>query len=179
MIRAVSDALVGLITQETPDLADWVVLSSLSKADVDPPKNRLAVALYAVEEHPHLVNRPLVRGSAGYVRAPLSLRLKYLMSYTGDHDEAQQRLARVIEVLHTTPILRSAELGPDLAAKVDSVTLRLTTTTADERHQIWGALGRNARLSLYYDADVAPVEILERDGAGEVLAHQIDYVGTS
>lgn len=56
MIREVSETLVDVITQATPDLGDWVDMSSLSAADGDPVTRRLALALYAVEEHPHLVN---------------------------------------------------------------------------------------------------------------------------
>jgi hypothetical protein len=75
MIREVSETLVDIIEQATPDLGSWVELSSLSAADKDPTARRLALALYAVEEHPHLVNRPLVASPTGYVRAPLAPRL--------------------------------------------------------------------------------------------------------
>ena len=36
MIRAVSEALVDVIHQNTPDLGDWVVLHSLNSADTGP-----------------------------------------------------------------------------------------------------------------------------------------------
>lgn len=179
MIREVSESLVDVIENATPDLGSWVELSSLSAADKEPTLRRLALALYAVEEHPHLVNRPLVTSPDGYVRAPLALRLHYLVSYTGDHDEAQSRLARVVAVFHTTPIVGPAQLPPALAQDVASLTVRLVTTTADERNQIWGALGRAARLALFYGVDVAPVNLVAHDGAGAVQAHRIDYVGAS
>src|SRR5674476_1360147 len=50
MIREVSETLVDVIEQATPDLGTWVVMSSLSAADKDPTARRLAVALYAVED---------------------------------------------------------------------------------------------------------------------------------
>lgn len=177
MIREVSETLADVIRQATPDLGAWIELSSLSAADTDPTTNHLAVALYAVEEHPHLRNRPLVSSPVGYVRAPLALRLHYLMMHMGAHDEAQTRLDRVIAVFHTTPIIGQAQMPPALAAEVESLTVRLTTTTPDERNQIWGALGRSARLALFYDVDVAPVDLLTHEGAGTVQAHRIDYVG--
>jgi hypothetical protein len=178
MIREVSETLVDVIENATPDLGSWVELSSLSAADKEPTTRRLALALYAVEEHPHLVNRPLVSSPDGeYVRAPLALRLHYLASYTGDHDEAQSRLARVVAVFHTTPILGPAQMPPALAEAVASLTVRLVTTTADERNQVWGALGRAARLALFYGVDVAPVDLVDHDGAGTVQTHRIDYVG--
>lgn len=177
MIREVSETLIDVIHQATPDSGKWVALSSLSSADADPTKNRLAVALYAVEEHPHLRNRPLVSSPAGYVRAPMALRLSYLMTYVGDHDEAQSRLARVIAVFHTTPIIMRAQMPSALAAQVQTITVRLTTTTPDERNQIWGALGRSARLALFYEVDVAPIDLIAHEGAGIIKAHEIDYVG--
>ncbi|MGH9152760.1 MAG: Pvc16 family protein [Acidimicrobiales bacterium] len=179
MIREVSETLVDVIEQATPDLGSWVELSSLSAADNDPTARRLAIALYAVEPHPHLVNRPLVSSPAGYVRAPLALRLHYLACYIGDHDEAQSRLARVVSVFHTTPIIGPAEMSPTLAQEVATLTVRLVTTTADERNQIWGALGRSARLALFYDVDVAPVDLIAHDGAGAVQTHRIDYVAAT
>ena len=176
MIREVSETLVDVIHAATPDIGAWAVLSSLSAADQDPVKDRLAVALYAIEEHPHLRNRPLVNTPAGYVRPPLALRLHYLMTHNGSHDEAQSRLDRVVAIFHTTPILDHSLLTPALAEEVETLTVRLRTTTADERNQIWGALGRSARLGLFYEVDVAPVDLLTGDGAGTISTHRIEYV---
>jgi hypothetical protein len=176
VIRAVSETLVDVVHQATPDLGTWAVLSSLSAADVDPAANRLAVALYAIEEHPHMRNRPLVSSPAGYVRPPLALRLHYLMAYTGAHDEAQTRLARVVAVFHTSPVIHQPQLPPALAAQVQTVTVRLVSLTADERNQIWGALGRSARLALFYEVDVAPVDLITHEGAGEITSLRLDYV---
>lgn len=178
MIREVSETLLAVIENATPDLGSWVELSSLSAADKDPTARRLALALYAVEEHPHMRNRPLVGSPAGYVRPPLALRLSYLITYAGDHDEAQSRLDRVVAVFHTTPIIGQAQMSPALAAEVHTLTVRLVTTTPDERNQVWGALGRSARLALFYTVDVAPVDLITHEGAGTVTAHRIEYVGT-
>ncbi len=49
--------------------------------------------------------------------------------------------------------------------------------TSDQRNQVWGALGRSGRLALFYDVDVAPVPVLEREGAGRVREHRVEYVG--
>jgi hypothetical protein len=177
MIREVSETLVDVIETATPDLSPWVDLVSLSAADGDPTARHLALALYAVEEHPHLRNRPLVGSPAGYVRPPLALRLSYLVTYVGDHDEAQARLDRVVAVFHTTPIIGKAQMAPALAAEAQTLTVRLVTTTADERNQVWGALGRSARLGLFYAVDVAPVDLITHEGAGAVTTHRIEYVG--
>ncbi|MDT7844937.1 DUF4255 domain-containing protein [Streptomyces justiciae] len=179
MIREVSELLVGVVNKARPAHPPWAELSSLSAADPDPTSSKLAVALYAVEEHPHLRNRPLVSSPEGHVRPPLALRLHYLMTFIGAHDEAQTRLSLVAAAFHTTPVIGGTDLPPALAGKVQSVTVRLTSPTDDERNQIWGALGRPGRLALYYEVDVAPVELLVKDGHGTVDTHRIDYVDAS
>ncbi len=178
MIAEVSGALVDVIHQATPDLTPWMVQHSLSQGDTTPvPDTRGILALIAVEEHGHLRNRPLVEGIAGLVRPPLALRLQYLVTYIGVHDEAQARLARIVQAFHTTPVLRSPDLQPPLADQVETVTVRLLNPTHDERNQIWGALGRAGRLALFYQADVMPIPVIEREGAGRVREQRIEYVG--
>lgn len=177
MIAEVSEALRDLIHQATPDFGSWVVLHSLSQGDKTPlPDTKGILALVAVEEHDHTRNRPLVEGRAGLVRAPLWLKLHYLATFTGEHDEAQRRLGRIAQAFHTTPILRAPMIPPSLADEVEAVTIRLVGPSHDERNQIWGALGRPGRLSLFYEVDVAPVPVLERDGTGRVVEHRIQYV---
>ncbi|BCB91057.1 hypothetical protein Psuf_083700 [Phytohabitans suffuscus] len=57
------------------------------------------------------------------------------------------------------------------------MAVRLRTTTSEERGQIWAALGRPARLALFYEVDVAPIDLLaDADGWGRVREHRIDYV---
>ena len=178
MIRAVSEALVGVIHGATADLGQWVELHSLSTSEASTPgSTKGALALIAVEPHPHMVNRPLVESPSGLVRAPLFLKLRYLFTYMGDHEEAQTRLTRVVQAFHTTPVLHGPTLEPPLAGVVDSLAIRMLSPTADERNQIWGALGRAGRLALFYEVDVAPISIIERDGVGRVRAHDIRYVG--
>jgi hypothetical protein len=103
--------------------------------------------------------------------------LHYLATYIGDHDEAQSRLGRIVQAFHTTPILRQPDLQLPLAEMVESITIRLVAPSHDERNQIWGALGRAGRLSVFYEVDVAPIPVLEREGAGRIREHRIDYVG--
>ncbi len=178
MIREVTEALRGVIHQATPDLGSWVVLHSLSQGDKTPvPDAKGILALIAVEEHDHMRNLPLVDGLTGLIRPPLSLKLHYLVTFFGDHDESQSRLARIVQAFHTTPILRAPYLQPPLADEVECVTIRLVAPTHDQRNQIWGALGRAGRVALFYEVDVAPVAVLEREGAGRVVEHVIEYVG--
>lgn len=178
MIELVTSALVSHIESRTPDLKSWVEVHSMSAADPAPTVNRLVVALVAVDAHEHLRNSPPVPTADGYRRAPLHLRLSYLLTYVGPHDEAQARLARVLAIFHTTPILRTADLPADVADHVRTLTVQLRNTTADERSYIWSALGRQARLALFYTVDVALIDLLDGpDGWGMVTQHRVDYVG--
>ncbi len=177
MIRDVSEAMRDVIRRATPDLGDWVELHSLSQAESSPPSgNKAALALVAVEEHSHLRNQPLVAGLAGLVRPPLALVLRYLVTYFGPHDEAQTRLARIIQAFHTTPVLRPPVLPPPLSEELESLTIRLEAPSADERSQIWGMLGRPGRLGLFYRVDVAPIAVLAGEGSVRVRAHRVEYV---
>jgi hypothetical protein len=177
VIREVSEALVRVILDATPDLAPWVQIRSLVQGDKAPDEKKAVIALVAVAPHPHMLNRPLVESAAGYVRAPLSLKLTYLITYFGDHDEAQTRLGRIVQAFHTTPILKGTDLQPPLKGTVDAIAIRLLSPTHDERNQIWGVLGRPGQVALFYEVDVAPIPVIERDGAGDIKTHRIDYVG--
>jgi len=176
VIDLITAALAGHIESRTPDLGSWVDVHSMSAADPAPTTNRLVLALIAVDAHEHLRNTPPVSTPDGYRRAPLHLRLSYLVTHVGPHDEAQARLARVLAIFHTTPILRTADLPADVAAHVSTLTVHLRNTTADERGHIWSALGRQARLALFYTVDVALIDLLgDPDGWGVVTRHRVDY----
>ena len=73
MILEVTHALVDVIHTATPEIGDWVELHSLSAADGPLTDAKAQLALISVEPHPHMLNRPLVEGIAGLVRAPLHL----------------------------------------------------------------------------------------------------------
>ncbi len=179
MILEVSEALIDVIHNATPDMGDWIELHKITPGGTAPSDTKAQLALIAVAPHPHMINRPLVEGIAGLVRAPMHLQLTYVVTYLGAHDEAQIRLDRVVQAFHTTPIVTRADLQPPLSEAVESITIRMLSPNADERNQIWGALGRPGPLSLFYEVDVAPVPIIEREGAGRIREHRIDYVGSS
>jgi hypothetical protein len=177
VIRAVTETIIDYLAAETADLDDWVVAAAI---DADAPAltaNKLHVFLYGVDEHVHMRNLPLESTPAGYVRPPLWLRLSYLVVYNNadNHLETQARLARVVQVFHTTPILRAPDLRPELLERVETLTIRLRSPSLEERNQIWTGLGRPMRLALYYEVDVAPVPPLEREVHGQVEVLDVRY----
>jgi hypothetical protein len=176
VIDLVTKALVHQLATATADLGDWVKVAAIDAEATAPTKDTLHVVLYGIDEHDHLRNLPLEPSPAGLVRPPLYLRLSYLLAYFGDrHEEVQRRLARVVEVFHTTPILRAPQLDAQLAARVHSITVRLRSPSLDERNQLWTAMSRPMRLGLYYEVDVAPVPSAQRDGHGRVSTLDVRY----
>lgn len=176
MIDLVSKALVEHLLARTSDLGTgWVELSSLESGN-NLTANHLHVCLYAIEEHDHLRNAPLVETAAGWQRPPLALRLHYAITYTGNsHSEAQARLARVLQVFHSTPVLGPESLPVEVAALVERVTIRLHSLGDEARNNLWSAFGRGMRLALFYVVDVALVPPIQQEGAGTVREHRVDY----
>ncbi len=180
MIRDVSQTLIDVIHANTLDLGAWVSPVGLEEDSGTPPANRLALSLYSIEEHGHMRNRPAEFDGERFRRAPVVMRLSYVMAYYGasgatNHLESQARLDRVVQVFHTLPILRSTELGAGLLGVVDQLAVRLWSPTADERNQIWTAFGRPMRLALYYLVDAVPIVPSNFEGSVPIVEQRIDY----
>jgi uncharacterized protein DUF4255 len=176
MIDLVTKAMVDHLTRATADLGAWIDTEAIDSDAKDPVVNTLYVVLYGINEHGHLRNLPLEETDAGLVRPPVFLRLSYLMAYFSEtHLEVQRRLARVVETFHTTPILHAEELDPLLAERVASLTVRLHSPTLEERNQLWTAMGRALRLAVYYEVDVAPVPLTQREGHGRIAELDVQY----
>ena len=177
VIDQVTSALVAHMQTRLPELGT-VHVHSLSAAETPFPASNVVVALVAVDAHEHMRSLPLVETVDGFERPPLRLRLSYAITFTGAHADAQTRLARVLALFHTAPILRPAQLTPAVGTRLGTLTVQLRNTTADERNHIWTAWGREARLALFYTVDVALVDLLEgAEGWGSVTEHRVDYVG--
>ncbi len=177
MIRDVTEALIQLIADETPETPNWVLATSLhGGVGTEPTADKLHVFLYAIEEHAHLRNLPPVLTPDGYRQPPLFLRLHYLMTYfSTDHLESQARLAKVAEIFYATPVLGPDRIRAALAQRVGRITVRMRNPGAEERSQVWTGLGRPMRLALYYDVDVAPIDNVDPEGAGIIQRREIEY----
>lgn len=155
-----------------------VALRHDESAELDLPIDKLVLFLYAVGENPHLRNRGPIATPEGFVRPPMGLSLRYLITYNSTKaDEAQKRLSRVLQAFFTRPRLGPAELDPTLITKVDHLTVRLRAVSQEELNQIWTALNLGMRLALYYDVDAALIEPSEQDVTVPVDERRIAYVG--
>ncbi|MGA5761788.1 Pvc16 family protein [Nonomuraea bangladeshensis] len=175
MIDEVSRTLVEVLETRAGLGPGWVEVSSL-EGDATLTANKLHICMYAIDEHPHLRNAPPVSTPNGYERAPLCVRLSYVMIYNStDHLEVQTRLARVVQVFHTVPVLGPELLRPALTPMVERLTVRLYSPPPDERTGLWTAYERGMRLALYYQVDVALLSLLDHEGHGVVKEHRIVY----
>jgi hypothetical protein len=96
---------------------------------------------------------------------PLPLRLHYLMtpvtfSNTGGAPDIEQRImGRVLQALHSRPILRGLDLaGTDFEGQQMELHVRLETLALDEMSRVWDALEGSYQLSVSYEVSVVNVD---------------------
>jgi hypothetical protein len=135
------------------NLATDIVLSA-PDSDI-PAAARLSIYLYHIESDPQLRNQPeLAVGTTGLVRAPLALRLYYLLTPLLDDEEFNQLvLGRILQALHDRPFIDEVADGPlDDSRGGGSPKLRLSLEpmTLENLSRVWHAMGSDYRLSLAY-----------------------------
>ncbi|MGZ4351981.1 MAG: DUF4255 domain-containing protein [Gaiellaceae bacterium] len=165
MLLGVSKTLQRYLLARIPNtVADWITIAALQQDDpLALPQNKLVLFLYAVEENPHLRNRPPVSTSAGFIQPPLALTLHYLITYISkDGSDAQDWLSQVLRALQSQQRLGPADLDASLAGEVDQLVVRLRSVTPEDVQKIWTALNLGMRLSLYYDVDAAMIAPFEQ-----------------
>jgi len=137
------------------------------------PAEGLSVWLYKVTRDDQRVNDPPTRVDRERVMPPpLPLRLHYLFTpVTGagqanSPENEQLILGKVMQCLHTRPVLRGADLRSDLEGTGATLHVRLESLGLDEITRVWDALDASYQLSVSYevsvvniDAEVAPERI--------------------
>ena len=126
------------------------------------PLQGLSVWLYRVVRDEARLNdppivRPLPGGRVEIVPSPLPLRLHYLVTPMSDDspDTEQRILGRVLQLLHSMPILTGATLRGDLAGTDSEVHTRLEALSLDEIARVWEALEGSYQLSVSYEVSLA------------------------
>jgi hypothetical protein len=156
MLLEISRSLRNLIASSFPEIpGDWIeIVSAVDAAEL--PAEKLALLLYAVQEDPNM--RPefqAVVESAGQ-GPPLAVNLNYMIAFnSADHEEAQRRLSRVLEVIHANPVIESDILDPGLAGRVDRLTVLLHYPTVEVITRLWSGLNSGMRLALYCEVSAA------------------------
>ena len=125
----------------------------------------LSVWLYRVVRDEDRLNAPARRITPLLVEEPpLPMRLHYLMTPLTnpalvDGPETEQVImGKVLQILHTSPILRGAALRGDFAGTEVELDIHLEPMSLEEITQVWDALGGSYQLSVSYEVSVVDIE---------------------
>lgn len=147
------------------------------------PQQGLSVWLYRVVRDEARLNdapqvRPLPGGRVEVIPAPLPLRLHYLITPLSDDspDTEQRILGRVLQLLHSVPILSGAALRGDLAGSDTEVHTRLEALSLEEIARVWEALEGSYQLCVSYEVSLARIDsIADPQSGAPVESAQIDW----
>jgi hypothetical protein len=121
--------------------------------------------LYRVVVDDQSLNDPPRRISATQVQdRPLPLRLHYLVTpltsrdNDGDPDTEQYLLGKVLQLFHSKPCFRGADLREQLTGTDARLTVRLETMGLEEITRVWDALEGSYQLSVSYEVSTVQID---------------------
>ncbi len=127
------------------------------------PAEGLSVWLYRIIRDDQRLNDPPLRLSATEMQPPpLPLRLHYLMTpvtnkTTGDPGTEQVILGKVLQLFHSHPVLRGADLQDEFIGTEVELKIRLEPMTLEEITRVWEALEGSYQLSVSYEVSVVNI----------------------
>lgn len=145
-----------------------VVLNSPHELREEVKQEGLSVWLYRIERDDTRLNVPDERLPGNLLRPPpLPLRLHFLMTpvtFKGvggaAPDVEQLMLGRVMQALHTKPILQGADLqNTDLEGTDAQLHVHLEALALDELSRVWEALEGSFTLAVSYEVTVVNVDV--------------------
>lgn len=120
--------------------------------------------LYRVVRDEERVNDPARRISPTELRPPpLPMRLHYLVTpltsrdNAGDPDTEQYALGKVLQLFHSKPTFRGADLRGQLAGTAAELFVRLETLSLDEITQVWQGMEGSYQLSVSYEVSFVDI----------------------
>jgi hypothetical protein len=124
----------------------------------------LSIWLYQIERDPDRLNdRPIRPSAEETVPPPLPLRLHYLMTPITDRTKPlspqteQVVLGKVLQALHTRPVLYGADLRDEFIGTDVELHLRLEALGLEEITRVWEALHDSYQLSVSYEVSVVNI----------------------
>ena len=121
--------------------------------------------LYRVVRDEERVNDPARRISPTQLRpTPLPLRLHYLLTpmtsraHDGDPETEQYVLGKVMQLLHSRPVLRGPDLRAELTDTAAELYVRLETLSLEEITRVWEGLEGSYQLSVSYEVSLVDIE---------------------
>jgi hypothetical protein len=132
---------------------------------VEKHQEGLSLWLYRVVRDPEHLNDPPLRMAVSTVMAPpLPLRLHYMITpitsrtNQGDPETEQYVLGKVMQILHSRPVLRGADLRGEFVGSDVELTARLETLNLDEIARVWDALEGSYQLCVSYEVSVVNID---------------------
>lgn len=125
----------------------------------------LSLWLYRVVRDEERLNEPARRITATELRRPpLPMRLHYLVTpltnkeSEGDPDTEQYLLGKVLQVFHSKPLLRGADLQGQFIGTDTELCVRLETLSLEEISRVWEGLSGSYQLSVSYEVSLIEIE---------------------
>jgi hypothetical protein len=161
--QILADSFLGGPT--APFITRGMVVSLQTPSEMNEAgREGLSVWLYRVVRDEQRLNDPPRRLNPTTVMpVPLPVRLHYLVTpitsrqNLGDPDTEQYLLGKVMQCLHSHPVMSGADLQSELAGTDAQLHVRLESLDLDEITRVWDALDGSYQLSVSYE--VALVEI--------------------
>jgi hypothetical protein len=133
--------------------------------------------LYRIVRDEERLNDPARRVSPTQLRPPpLPVRLHYLVTpltnrgTAGDPDTEQYALGKVMQLLHSKPRFRGADLRGQFAGTDLEFFVRLETMSLDNITRVWEGLNGEYQLSVSYEVSFVDIEAaLEPESLTPVL----------
>src|SRR5450432_1333320 len=131
----------------------------------DAGREGVSLWLYrAVRDDQRLNDPPRRVNSATSAHRPLPMRLHYLATpmttreNLGDPDTEQYLLGKILQVFHSTPLLRGADLRGELSGSDAELCVRLESLALDEISRVWEALEGSYQLSVSYEVTLVDID---------------------
>jgi hypothetical protein len=143
----------------------------------------LSVWLYRIVRDDQRLNDPPTRPTPFTIkRPPLPLRLHYLVTpmttrtNDGDPETEQYLMGKVLQIFHSRPRVRGADLKAELAGTDAELNVRLESLSLDEISRVWEALEGSYQLSVSYEVSVIDIaSAIEPEGVSPVTIVLPEY----
>ena len=160
-----SDPFFGTAGHPWRDRNMHVRLQTPTEMSENGGEEGISLWLYRIVRDEECLNDPARRISATELRPPpLPLRLHYLITpmtnraNAGDPDTEQYALGKVMQVLHSKPLFRGADLRGQFAGTAVEFFVRLETLSLEEITRVWEGLNGAYQLSVSYEVSVIDIE---------------------
>lgn len=128
------------------------------------PEQGVSLWLYRIARDDQRLNDPPLRIAPNQLRTPpLPLRLHYLITpitakRTGNPETEQLIMGRVLQLFHSRPTLRGADLHAEFAGTDVELMLRLEPMALEEITRVWDALEGSYQLSVSYEVTLVNID---------------------